>query len=164
MDRLNSKGMDRLKMSLHIRRFHEYCNHINILNSSTTLQFLQFWYLNGVNYLILIVKSIEVTSGFISKVLKKIARCRHRWNFWHWIVKTKISLLVVRYQGSNGCQKNQESLRNLDLEVYCANIQPKLAKLWSSTKNQSFLMASGGFLKFFQYWLNISVITQQIYF
>ena len=30
--------------------------------SSSTLQFLQFWYQNGVNYLFLIVKSIEVTS------------------------------------------------------------------------------------------------------
>ena len=57
-----------------------------------------------------------------------------------------------------GVKKNQEDLRNLDLEVYCANIQPKC-----STTNQSFLMASGGFLKFIQYWLNISALTQQIY-
>ena len=52
---------------------------------------------------------------------------------------------------------------NLDLEVYCANIQLKLNKLRSSTKNQSFLMASRGFLKFIQYWLNISALTKQIY-
>ena len=147
----------------HIRRFQAYFNHINILISSSTLQFLQFWYQNGVNYLFLIVKSIEVTSGFISKVMKKIARWHHHWNIWHLIVKTKISLLVVRYQGSNGCQKNWKNLTNLDLEVYCANIQLNLTKLWSSTKNQSLLMASGGFLKFLQYWLNISAITQQIY-
>ena len=55
----------------HIRRFQEYFNHINILISSSTLQFLQFWYQNGVNYLFFIVKSKEVTSGFISKVMKK---------------------------------------------------------------------------------------------
>ena len=55
----------------HIRRFQEYFNHINILISTSTLQFLQFWYQNGVNYLFLIVKSIKVTSGFISKVMKK---------------------------------------------------------------------------------------------
>ena len=60
-----------LEGSAHIRRFQEYFNHINILISSSTLQFLQFWYQNGVNYLFLIVKSIEVTSGFISKVMKK---------------------------------------------------------------------------------------------
>ncbi len=79
------------RSSPHIRRFQEYFNHINILISSSTLQFLQFWYQNGVNYLFLIVKSIEVTSGFISKVLKKIARWRHNWNFWHWIVKPNAS-------------------------------------------------------------------------
>ena len=56
---------------IHIRRFQEYFNHINIFISSTTLQFLQYWYQNGVNYLFLIEKSIEVTSGFISKVMKK---------------------------------------------------------------------------------------------
>ena len=149
---------------MHIRRFQEYFNHINILISSSTLQFLQFWYQNGVNYLFLIVKSIEVTSGFISKVMKKIPRWRHCWIIWHLIVKTKISPLVVRYQGSNGCQKKWPNLTNLDLEVYCANIQLNLTKLWNSTKNQSLLMASRGFLKFFQYWLNISAITQQIYF
>ena len=42
------------------------------------------------------------------------------------------------------------------LNLYCANIQPKLKKLWSSTKNQLFLMASGGLLNFLQYWLNFS--------
>ena len=57
--------------AIHIRRFQEYSNHINILITSSTLQFLQFWYQNGVNNLFLIVKSIEVTSGFISKVMKK---------------------------------------------------------------------------------------------
>ena len=65
---------------------------------------------------------------------------------------------------SCGCQKNRQDLRNSDLEVYCANIQPKLKKLRSSTKNQSFLMASGGYFMFTQYWLNISALTQQIYF
>ena len=150
-------------LQAHIRRFQEYFNHISILISSSTLQFLQFWYQNGVNYLFLIVKSIEVTSGFILKLMKKIARRRHHWNIWHLIVKTKISLLVVRYQGCNGCQKNWQNLSNLNLEVYCANIQLNLTKLWSSTKNLLLLMASGGFLKFFQYLLNISAITQQIY-
>ena len=136
---------------------------IHIFIGSTTLQFLQFWYQNGVNILFLVVKPIEVTSGFILKLMKKIARWRRCWNIWHLSLKTKISPLVVRYQESNGCQKNWQDLRNSDLEVYCANIQPKLKKLRSSTKNQSFLMASGGFLKFTQYWLNISALTQQIY-
>ena len=96
-------------------------------------------------------------------VSKKYFESSHCWIIWLLIVKTKISPLVVRYQGCNGCQKNQQNLRNLDLEVYCANIQLNLTKLWSSTKNQLLLMASGGFLKFLQYLLNISAITQQIY-
>ena len=147
----------------HIGRFQEYFNHIHVFIGSTTLQFLQFWYQKGVNILFWVVKPIKVTSGFILKLMKKIARWRRCWNIWHSSLKTKISPLVVRYQDSNGCQKNQQDLRNSDLEVYCANIQPKLKKLRSSTKNQSFLMASGGFFKFTQYWLNTSALTQQIY-
>ena len=150
-------------VGVHIRRFQECFNHIHILIGSTTLQFLQFWYKNGVNILFLVVKSIKVTSGFILKLMKKVARWRCCWNIWHLSLKTKISPLVVRYQESNRCQKNRQDLRNLDLEVYCANIQPKLKKLRSSIKNQCFLMASGGFLKFIQYWLNISALTQQIH-
>ena len=144
----------------HIRRFQEYFNHIHIFIGSTTLQFLQFWYQNGVNILFLLVKPIEVTSGFILKLMKKFARWRCCWNIWHLSLKTKISPLLVRYQESNKYQKNRQDLRNSDLEVCCATIQPKLKNLRSSTKNQSFFMVSGGFLKFIQYWLNISALTQ----
>ena len=125
--------------------------------------FLTFWYQNVVNILFLLVKPIKVTSGFILKLMKKFARWRCCWNIWHLSLKTKISPLIVRYQESNEYQKNRQDLRNSDLEVCCANIQPKLKNLRSSTKNQSFFMVSGGFLKFIQYWLNISVLTQQIY-
>ena len=62
-----------------IRRFQEYFNHIHILIGSKTLQSWQFWYQNGVNILFLVVKSMEVTSGFISKLLKKFARWRRHW-------------------------------------------------------------------------------------
>ena len=71
--------------------------------------------------------------------------------------------LVVRPQGCQGSQKINKNILQINLLSYCANIQPILKKLRSSTKNQSFLMASGGFLKFIQYWLNISKLTQQIY-
>jgi hypothetical protein len=147
----------------HIRRNQEYFSHIHIFIGSTTSQCLQFWYQNGLNILLLVVKPIEVTSGFILKLMKKIARWRRCWNILHLSLKTKISPLVVHYQKSNGCQKNRQDLRNSDLEVYCATIQPKLKKLRSFTKNESFLMPSGGILKFTQYWLNISALTQQIY-
>jgi hypothetical protein len=138
--------------SPHIRRFQEYFNHIDMFIGSTTLQFLQFWYQNGVNILFLVVKPIEVTSSFILKFMKKIARWRCCWNIWHLSLKTKISPLVVRYQESNGCQYNQQDLRNSDLEVYCANIQPKLKKLRSSKEHQSFLISTifDGFWRFFE--------------
>ena len=97
----------------HIRRFQEYFNYINILISSSTLQFLQFWYQIAVNCHFVIVKSVEVTSGFISKVLKKVAIWNHLWNIWELIVKIKISPIFVHYQGSNGCQKNWQNLKNL---------------------------------------------------
>ena len=138
-------------IQLHIRRFQEYFNHIHIFIGSSTLQFLQFWYKNGLNILFLVVKSIEVTSGFILRLMKKFAIWHYRWNIWHLSVKISIFPLVVCYQGSNRCLKNQQDLRNLDLEVYCANTQPKLKKLWSSTKMQSFFKAFGAFLKFVQY-------------
>ena len=137
---LSTGSLRFLEVLWHIGRFQEYFNHINIFIGSTTLQFLQFWYQNCVNILYLLVK-IEVTSGFILKLTKKIARWCHCWNIWHLSLKTKISLLVVRYQEYNGCQKNRLDLRSSALEIYCANIQPKLKKLRSSTKNQSFLMA-----------------------
>jgi hypothetical protein len=57
---------------LHIRRFQEYFNHIHIFIGSTTSQFLQFSYQNGVNILFLVVKPIEVTPVFILKLMKKL--------------------------------------------------------------------------------------------
>ena len=55
----------------HIRRFQEHFNHINVLIGSSTLQFLQFWNQNVVNILFLVIKSLKVTSGFNSKLMKK---------------------------------------------------------------------------------------------
>ena len=115
-------------------------------------------------YPFLVSKTVRGDIRIYFKSYEQICRWRHCWIIWHLIVKTKISPLVVRYQWSNGCQKNRQNLTNLDMEVYCANVQLNLTKLWNSTKNQSLLMASRGFLKFFQHWLNISVITQPIYF
>ena len=79
--------------SIHIRRFQEYFNHVHIFIGSTTLQFLQFWYQKCVNILFLVVKPIAVKSGFILKLMKKIARWPRCWNIWHLSLKTKTSLL-----------------------------------------------------------------------
>ena len=148
---------------LHRGRNQRYSFQIGLDHGSSTLQFLQFCNQNVVNTLFWEINSLEVTLGFISKLMKKFARWRCCWNIWHLSLKTKISPLIVRYQESNEYQKNRQDLRNSDLEVCFANIQPKLKNLRSSTKNQSFFTVSGGFLKFIQYWLNISALTQQIY-
>jgi hypothetical protein len=126
-------------VQVHIMRFLEYFIQIHILIGSNTLQFLQFWYQNGVNILFLLVKPIKVTSGFILKLMKKFARWCCCWNIWHLSLKTKISPLLVRYQESNEYQINLQDLRNSDLEVCCANIQPKVKNLRSSTENRSSL-------------------------
>ena len=152
--------MSTAEKQTHRRRNQGYYFQIDLGHGSSTLQFLQFWNQNIVNILFLVVKSLKVTPGFISKLTKKNSRWRHNWNIWHLSVKTKIFLLAVCYQGFNGCQKN---LKNSGLEFYFANIQPKLQKLWSFTRNHSFLMTFGGILNFIQYWLNISALTQQIY-
>ena len=47
-------------------------NHMHIFIGSNTLQFLHFWYQNGVNTLFLVVKPIEVISDFILKLKKKL--------------------------------------------------------------------------------------------
>ena len=79
--------------------------------SSSTLQFLLSGYQNGVNCHYLIVKSIEVTSVFISKGMKKVARWRHHWNIWHLTIKTKISPLVVCYQGLQCCVEVAQQIK-----------------------------------------------------
>ena len=65
---------------LHIRRFQDYFNHIHIFIGSTTLQFLQFWYQNGVNnvgYLLNILFLLVKSIGWHE------ARWRSSWNIWH---------------------------------------------------------------------------------
>ena len=146
----------------HRGRNQRYSFQIDLDYCSSTLKFLQFWNQNVVNILFLVVKSLKVTSGFNSKLMKKNSRWRHHWNIWHLSVKTKISPLLGRPQGSQGCQKMHHYPLKLDLKVWCSNIQPKLKKLWNSTKNQSFLMASRGFLMFIQFWLNIRAPNLQI--
>ena len=85
------------------------------------------------------------------KNYEKNYRWCHHWKIRHLSVKTKISPLFGCPQGSQGCQKMRHDPLNLDLEVWCSNIQPKFQKLWNSTKNHSFLMACRGFLKFIQF-------------
>ena len=56
----NSEMVSILAMYLHIRRFQEYFNHIHILIGSSTLNFLKFWYQNGGNVNLLLLKPLGV--------------------------------------------------------------------------------------------------------
>ena len=56
---------------LHRGRKQRYSFQIDLDYDSSTLQFLQFWNQNVVNTLFLAVKSLKVTSGFDSKLMKK---------------------------------------------------------------------------------------------
>ena len=62
-----------------------------------------------------------------SVILAKVSRPKCLWPKCH--SGQSVIQPVVRYQWSNGCQKNRQNLRNIDLEVNCANIQQKLTKL-----------------------------------
>ena len=68
-------------------------------------------------------------------------------------------LYTTKVQEQNKYEKNRQNLRNSDLEVCCTNIQPRLKNLRSFTKNHSFFIDFGGFLKVSKYWLNISALT-----
>ena len=56
----------------HRGRNQRYSFQIDLDHGSSTLHFLQFRNQNVVDILPLVVKSLEVTSGFISKLVKKI--------------------------------------------------------------------------------------------
>ena len=129
---------------------------------SSTLQFLQFWNQNVVNILFLVLESLEVISGFISKLMKKFSRWRHHWNIWHLSLKTKISPLLGRPQGPQGCQKMGHYPLNLDLEVWCSNIAPKLNKLQKPSRSHQKWLIFARILQFFQFWLNIRAPNFQI--
>ena len=97
------------------------------------------------------------------KTSEKIARWRH-WNIWRLSVKTNIYLLFRCLQGSQECQKIHNAIiHSTGIWRFCALIfSQNWKKLWHSTKNQSSLRASGGFLKFIQFWLNIRAPNFQV--
>ena len=119
----------------HIRRFWEYFNHIGC---STSCFILTLFLPDLVTWRSYKGWFRPWPEGIGLRLAKNIARWCYRWNIWHLSVKTKITQQNVCYQGSNGCRKKQQDLRNSDLEVSCTNNLPTFQKLWSSTKNQSF--------------------------
>ena len=77
---------------------------------------------------------------------EKSARWRHRHKIIKTNLKTHISLLLTRPQGSHGCQNMRQDPLNMPVEVWCAKIAPKLKNIWKYLRKQ-------GFLTFFlQFW------------
>ena len=68
---------------------------------------MKFWFQNGVNMLFFVVKSKDVTLGFILEHIKNARWC-HIWNIWHLNALTKISPLLGYYQESMGVKKSTE--------------------------------------------------------
>ena len=97
------------------------------------------------------VKSIKVTSGFNLRRIKKSAR-----GHWHakkskTNLKTLVSPLLIRPQGSQGCQKMRQDPLNMQQEVWCAKIAPERHKLRKTIKIGKKCQKTPVFLDFFEY-------------
>ena len=66
---------------------------------------------------------------------EKSARWRHRHKIIKTNLKTHISPLLTRPQGSQGCQKMHQDPLSLNLEVWYSNIESQAHSLWFKKKN-----------------------------
>ena len=69
---------------------------------------------------------------------EKSARGRHRHKIIKTNLKTHISPLLTRPQGSQGCQKMRQDPLNMPVEVWCAKIAPKLKNIQKSLRKHGF--------------------------
>ena len=69
---------------------------------------------------------------------EKSARWRHRHKIIKTNLKTLVSPLLIRSQGSQGCQKMLQDPLNMPVEVWCAKIAPKLKNIWKYLRKQGF--------------------------
>ena len=70
--------------------------------------------------------------------------------------------LLGRPQGPQGCQKLRHYPLNLNLEVWCSNIEPKLNELQKTLRSYQKWLIFGRVSQFFQFWLNIRAPNLQI--
>ena len=66
--------------------------------------------------------------------IEKSTRWRHRHKIMKTHLKTHISPLLTRPQGSQGCQKMRQDLLNMSFDVWCANIAQKGTNFKKSSK------------------------------
>ena len=69
---------------------------------------------------------------------EKSARWRHRHKIIKTNLKTLVSPLLTRPQGSQGCQKMRQDPLNMPVEVWRAKIAPKLKNIRKSLRKQGF--------------------------
>ncbi len=69
---------------------------------------------------------------------EKSARRRHCNKIIKTNLKTLVSPLLTRPQGSQGCQKMRQDPLNMPVEVWCAKIAPKLKNIQKSLRKQGF--------------------------
>jgi hypothetical protein len=67
---------------------------------------------------------------------EKSARWRHPHKIIKTNLKTLVSPLLTRPQGSQGCQKMRQDPLNMPVEVWCAKIAPKLKNIRKSLRKQ----------------------------
>ena len=112
------------------------------------------------------VKSIKVTSGINLRWKKKSARWRCHAEKSKTNLKTLVSPLWMRLQGSQGCQKMRQDPLNMPCEVWCANIALKLKNIWKSLSNRVFwwfFFNFDSFLQFLHFEGNLSAKEKQFH-
>jgi hypothetical protein len=67
---------------------------------------------------------------------EKSARLCHHHKIIKTNLKTLVSPLLTRPQGSQGCQKMCQDLLNMPVEIWCAKIAPKLKNIQKSLRKQ----------------------------
>ena len=117
---------------------------------------LYFLYLTIWNSNIHNIISIDITSGKILALQKKVTMWRYYSEFLKSNTKSNISPLRMRSQGCPGFQNFWNFVLKMNLLVCSAKIQLKLSKLPKYGQKQRFFRSFFAFFAFFQFWLNIS--------
>ena len=81
---------------------------------------------------------------------EKFTRRRHRHKIIKTNLKTLVSPLLIRPQGSHGCQKMRQDPLNMPGEVWCAKIAPKLKNIEKSPRKQGFFDIFSSILMVFE--------------
>ena len=96
------------------------------------------------------VKSIKVTSIFNLRKKKKSSRLHCHAEKSKTNLKTLVSPLLIRPQGSQGCQKMRQDPLNMQQEVWRAKIAPNLKNIQKCLRKQGFFDIFSSILMVFE--------------